>query len=50
MIAESPEAECEINALVQTNRHLYALPNLDLYRLNIQQNGSSALLSATQHG
>lgn len=50
MIAESLEAECEINALVQTNRHLYALLNLYLYRLNIQKNGSSALLWAAQHG
>ena len=50
MIAESLEAECEINALVQTNRHLYGLLNLSLYRLNIQQNGSSALLWAAQHG
>jgi hypothetical protein len=50
MIAESLEAECEINTLVQTNRHLYALLNLYLYRLNIQQNGSSTLLWAAQHG
>ncbi|KAJ5100890.1 hypothetical protein N7456_006942 [Penicillium angulare] len=50
MVAESLEAEREINALVQTNRYLYTLLNWYLYRFNIQQNGSSALLWAAQHG
>ena len=49
-IFENLELERDINAFTQVNRHLYHLLNPYLYRHNIQQSGSSALLWAAQHG
>src|SRR4051794_17960315 len=49
-ISENLELERDINAFAQANRHLYHLLNTYLYRHNIQQSGSSALLWAARHG
>ncbi|KAF2177263.1 hypothetical protein K469DRAFT_677513, partial [Zopfia rhizophila CBS 207.26] len=49
-IAESLGSERDINAFTQINRRLYDLLNLYLYRHNIQDSGSSALLWAAIHG
>ena len=49
-ISENLELERDINALARANRRLYRLLNTYLYRYNIRQSGSSALLWAAQHG
>src|SRR5207302_3202156 len=49
-IAENLELERDINAFAQANRRLYRLLNTYLYRYNIRQSGSSALLWAARHG
>ncbi|KAH7053483.1 ankyrin repeat-containing domain protein [Macrophomina phaseolina] len=49
-VAEHLETEKDLNAFVQTSRHLYHLLNIHLYRGNIRQRGSSALLWAAKHG
>jgi ankyrin repeat protein len=48
-ISENLEAEKDINATAQANRRLYCLLDSYLYRYNIQQSGSSALLWAARH-
>ena len=49
-ISENLELERDINAFAQANRRLYRLLNTYLYRYNIRQSGSSALLWAARHG
>jgi hypothetical protein len=49
-ISEYLESERDINAVVQSNRRLYRLLDSYLYRHNVQQPGSSALLWAARHG
>ncbi|KAF2178770.1 hypothetical protein K469DRAFT_598122 [Zopfia rhizophila CBS 207.26] len=49
-ISENLKSERDINAFAQANRRLYCLLNTYIYRYNIQQSGSSALLWAAQHG
>ncbi|KAF2475855.1 ankyrin, partial [Lindgomyces ingoldianus] len=49
-ISENLELERDINAFVQANRHLYRLLNTYLYRYNVRQFRSSALLWAAQYG
>jgi ankyrin repeat protein len=49
-ISEYLESERDINAVAQANRHLYRLLDSYLYRYNVQQSGSSALLWAAQNG
>src|SRR5438034_116131 len=49
-IAESLESQRDFNAFVQINHHLYHLLNPFLYRCNVQQFGSSALLWAAERG
>src|SRR3954451_16514314 len=49
-ISENLELERDINAFTQANRRLYRLLNNYLYRYNIEQSGSSALLWAALHG
>jgi ankyrin repeat protein len=49
-ISENLELERDINAFAQANRRLYRLLNTYLYRHNIQQSRSSALLWGAQHG
>jgi ankyrin repeat protein len=49
-ISEYLECERYINAVAQANRRLYRLLDSYLYRYNVQQSGSSALLWAAQHG
>ncbi|KAF1934713.1 ankyrin, partial [Clathrospora elynae] len=49
-ISENLESERDINAIAQANRRLYCLLDSYLYRYNIQQSGSSALLWAARHG
>jgi ankyrin repeat protein len=49
-ISEYLESERDINAIAQPDRHLYRLLNSYLYRYNVQQSRSSALLWAAQHG
>ncbi|CAG5179642.1 uncharacterized protein ALTATR162_LOCUS9388 [Alternaria atra] len=48
-ISEYLESERDINAVAQANRPLYGLLNSYLYRYNVQQSGSSALLWAARH-
>jgi ankyrin repeat protein len=49
-ISENLKSERHINAFAQANRRLYRLLNSYLYRYNVQQSGSSALLWAAEHG
>jgi hypothetical protein len=49
-ISENLESKRDINAIAQANRRLYCLLDSSLYRYNIQQSGSSALLWAARHG
>ncbi|KAF2174966.1 hypothetical protein K469DRAFT_612531 [Zopfia rhizophila CBS 207.26] len=49
-ISENLELERDINAFAQANRRLYRLLNAYLYRYNIRQSRSSALLWAAQYG
>src|SRR5215471_14311366 len=49
-IAENLESEEDINAFALTNRRLYTLLNAYLYRHNVRQLGSSALLWAAERG
>ena len=49
-ISENLESERYINAIAQVNCRLYCLLDSYLYRYNIQQSGSSALLWAARHG
>jgi ankyrin repeat protein len=49
-ISEYLESERDINAIAQANRRLYRLLGSYLYRYNVQQSGSSALLWAAQYG
>src|SRR6266487_1473576 len=49
-IAENLGLEKDINAFALTNRRLYSLLNSYLYRRNVQQFGSSALLWAAKNG
>ncbi|KAF1948110.1 hypothetical protein CC80DRAFT_459683 [Byssothecium circinans] len=49
-ISENLKFERGINAFAQANRRLYCLLNTYLYRYNIRQSGSSALLWAARHG
>jgi ankyrin repeat protein len=49
-ISEYLASEGDINAVAQANRHLYQLLGGYLYRYNVQQSGSSALLWAARHG
>jgi ankyrin repeat protein len=49
-ISELLESERNINAFAQTNRRLYSLLNSYLYRYNVQQSASSALLWSARHG
>jgi ankyrin repeat protein len=49
-LAEALELERHINAFTQTNRRLYNLLNTYLYRHNVHQLGSSALLWAAERG
>jgi ankyrin repeat protein len=49
-ISEYLGSERQINAVAQANRRLYCLLDSYLYRYNVQQSGSSALLWAAQHG
>ena len=48
--AENLQTQKDINAFTQTNRRLYNLLNDYLYRHNVRQFGSSALLWAAKHG
>jgi ankyrin repeat protein len=49
-ISEYLASEGDINAVAQANRHLYQLLGGYLYRYNVQESGSSALLWAARHG
>jgi hypothetical protein len=49
-ISEYLKSERDINAIAQANRRLYCLLDSYLYRYNVQQSGSSALLWAARHG
>jgi ankyrin repeat protein len=49
-IAENLEFGEDINAFARTNTRLYNLLNPYLYRYDVQQHGSSALLWAAKHG
>jgi hypothetical protein len=49
-ILESLESERDINAIAQANCCLYCLLDSYLYRYNVQQSGSSALLWVARHG
>ena len=49
-ITEYLESERYINAIAQANRRLYRILDSYLYRYNVQQSGSSALLWAAQYG
>jgi ankyrin repeat protein len=49
-ISENLESERDINAIAQANCRLYHLLDSYLYRYNVQQSGSSALLWAARHG
>lgn len=49
-IAENLEFTEDINHFAQTNTRLYNLLNRYLYRYDVQQHGSSALLWAAEHG
>jgi ankyrin repeat protein len=49
-ISEYLESERDINAVAQANHRLYRLVDSYLYRYNVQQSGSSALLWAARHG
>ncbi|PKK41421.1 hypothetical protein CI102_15091, partial [Trichoderma harzianum] len=49
-IAHAIQLERDINALVQTNRHIYNLLNTYLYQHNVRFCGSRALLWACEHG
>jgi ankyrin repeat protein len=49
-ISEHLESERDINAVAQANRRLYPLLDNYLYRYNVQQSGSSALLWAARYG
>lgn len=42
--------ECDLSALVRTNRRLYEALDEELYRFNVEENNSSALLWASLHG
>ncbi|KAF7171061.1 hypothetical protein CNMCM5623_003528 [Aspergillus felis] len=50
IIAANLQFECDLNALVKTNRSLYNLLNPYLYRFNVQQRGSSAVSWAAERG
>ena len=49
-VAENLDLAEHINAFARTNTRLYNLLNRYLYRYDIQQCGSSALLWAARHG
>jgi ankyrin repeat protein len=49
-ISENLESERDINVIAQANCRLYCLLDSYLYRYNVQQSGSSALLWAARHG
>lgn len=49
-IVHQLELERDVNALNQTCRHLYSMLDRELYRRDVQQHGSSALLWAARHG
>jgi ankyrin repeat protein len=49
-ISEYLESGRDINAVAQVNRRLYRLLDRYLYRYNVQQSGSSALLWAARRG
>jgi hypothetical protein len=49
-VSEYLESERDINAIAQANRRLYYLLDSYLYRYNIQQSRSLALLWAARHG
>ena len=49
-ITSSITDECDLNALVRTNRRLYEALDKELYRFNVEENNSSALLWASLHG
>ena len=49
-IAENLESERDINAFTRTNRHLYYLLNVYLYRHNVRKSDSWALLWAATRG
>ncbi|KAJ0420985.1 ankyrin repeat-containing domain protein [Aspergillus carlsbadensis] len=50
LIAEATPAECDLNALTQTNQHLYALLIDMLYKNNIRHHNSSALFWGARSG
>ncbi|KAG9185014.1 hypothetical protein G6011_00005 [Alternaria panax] len=49
-VSEYLESERDINAIAQANRRIYCLLDSYLYRYNVQQSGSSALLWSARHG
>ena len=49
-ISEHLESERYINAVAQANHRLYRLLDSYLYRYNVQESGSSALLWTARHG
>src|SRR5215471_10038769 len=49
-VAEILESERDLNAFTRTNYHLYNILNPYLYRHNVQQCGSLALLWAANYG
>ncbi|KAF2254159.1 hypothetical protein BU26DRAFT_385809, partial [Trematosphaeria pertusa] len=50
LVSENLLSESDINALARTDRLLYDLTNIHLYRYNVQHSDSSALLWAAKHG
>jgi ankyrin repeat protein len=48
-ISEYLESERDINAVARANHRLYCLLDSCLYRYNVQESGSSALLWAARH-
>jgi ankyrin repeat protein len=49
-VAENFNKLSDLNAFARTNQRLYFLLNGYLYRIDVQQGGSSALLWAAEHG
>lgn len=49
-VSEYLESERDINAIAQANRRICCLLDSYLYRYNVQQSGSSALLWAARYG
>src|SRR5947208_1354231 len=49
-VAETFNRLSDLNAFARTSQRLYFLLNSYLYRIDVQQGGSSALLWAAEHG